>query len=380
MEAVTHRMTVAIPDCSSSIREVDAASRVFRLSSFHCRRVYGAIAAGMLFSATVFGQLASVAPDTQRHYDLAQRFMQAGKFREAEAEFLRALALDPERDEILLDLARLHIRGNSLDEAEQNLREYLATHPESRPALGLAGEVKFRQKDSAAAEQYLLRMLELSPDDAIAHKLLALCYTADGRWDLARPHLDRAVLLSPNDEENHYWRGRCLLETAHYDAAIAEFRRTLALRPDYLKAYDNLGVCYDQLQKPLLARENYLKAIEIDRRLGARYVWPYINLGSLLNHMRRYQEAVDLLSTVVPWDPDSAAVRYHLGRARLALRQYDAAESDLLRASQLDPTLALPHYQLGRLYKETGKTEESRRHLQAFVRLARPSEGNRSLY
>src|SRR5439155_11070890 len=70
MEAVTHRMTVAIPDCSSSIREVDAASRVFRLSSFHCRRVYGAIAAGMLFSATVFGQLASVAPDTQRHYDL----------------------------------------------------------------------------------------------------------------------------------------------------------------------------------------------------------------------------------------------------------------------------------------------------------------------
>ena len=96
--------------------------------------------------------------------------------------------------------------------------------------------------------------------------------------------------------------------------------------------------------------------------------------------MRRYQEAVDLLSTVVPWDPDSAAIRYHLGRARLALRQYDAAESDLLRASQLDPTLALPHYQLGRLYKETGKTEESRRHLQAFVRLARPSEGNRSLY
>lgn len=316
----------------------------------------------------------------QSHHELAQQYLRAGRMEEAEREYLAALALDPTRDEILLELAKLHIRGNSLAEAEQNLRAFLSAHPESPLALNLAGEVKFRQKDFAAAEKYLLRRLAISSDDGISHKLLALCYGARDRWDLARPYLDRAVELSPIDEEAHYWRGRCLLETAHYQEAIAEFHGTLRLRPDYLKAYDNLGVCYDQLQKPDLATENYRRAIELDRKLGTRYVWPYLNLGSLLNHLKRYDEAIGLLQQVVEWQPESAAGHYHLGRAQFGLKQYTAAEAALLKASKLDPSLALPHYQLGRLYKTLGKTAEAREQLAIFSKLARPSEGNRALY
>jgi len=42
--------------------------------------------------------------------------------------------------------------------------------------------------------------------------------------------------------------------------------------------------------------------------------------------------------------------------------------------------LALPHYQLGRLYKLLGRPEDARRELEVFARLAQPSQGNRSLY
>lgn len=334
------------------------------------------------FAAELFA--VQLTPETsEAHHTLALEYLSAGQTQNAEREFLRALALDPGRDEILLELASLHLRGDSLGEAERNLREYLAAHPGSSLALGLAGEVRFREKDFVGAERYFERAVGLAPDDGIAHKLLALCYGARGRWDLARPHLDRAANLLPRDEEAHYWRGRSLLETAHYDDAISEFRETLKLRPGYLKAFDNLGVCYDQLQRFDMAVENYRQAIELDRKLGARYVWPYINLASLLNHLRRYAEAAELLAPVESWDaqnPQAAAIHYHLGRARLGLKEYDEAERELLRSTQLDPALALPHYQLGRLYKLAGKPDESRRQLEIFSSLARPSEGNRSLY
>jgi tetratricopeptide (TPR) repeat protein len=324
-----------------------------------------------------------VASEAQAHHDLALGYLEAGRAEDAEREFLRALALDPAHDEILLDLAKLHIRGDSLAEAETNLRGYLAAHPRSPLALGLAGEVKFREKDYGGAERYLTQALALRPDDGVAHKLLALCFGASGQWDLARPHLDRAVGLLPADEEAHYWRGRCLLETLHYNEATTEFQEALKLRPEFVKGYDNLGLCYDRLQRFDPAAENYRRAIELDGKLGSHYVWPYINLGSLLNHLRRYDEAVELLEPLAAWDlakSQAAAVRYHLGRARLGLRQYDKAESELQRASQLDPTLALPHYQMGRLYKLLGKPEEARRELEVFTRLAHPSQGNRSLY
>lgn len=86
------------------------------------------------------------------------------------------------------------------------------------------------------------------------------------------------------------------------------------------------------MQKADLAIQNYSLAIKLDRRLGGRYIWPYLNLASLFNHLRRFREASELLRPVVPWYPQSAAARYHLGRSLMEQQQYETAEKELLRA------------------------------------------------
>jgi tetratricopeptide (TPR) repeat protein len=338
----------------------------------------GGIAAAS--SAQIALQDPSVSQAAEFHRDAGRRLLQAGQLEDAEREFLRALALDPSQDDVLLDLTRLHIRSRQWQESDKDVHRYLRAHPQSTLALGLAGEVKFREHDFREARRYLTQVIKLKPDDGMAHKLLALCYGAEDRWEKALPHLSHAVRLLPHDEEAHYWRGRALVEMGKYQEAIGEFEATLEIRPNYVKAFDNLGLCYDRLSKYDLAIENYRRAVELDRQLGTRYVWPYINLASLLNHLRRYRESVELLGPVAQWDTPSAAVAYHLGRARLALGQLDRAEADLLRASRLDPSLALPHYQLAELYKKEGKRTEARRQLEIFSRLAIPSQGNRTLY
>ncbi len=322
----------------------------------------------------------SVSKVAQAHQDAGRRFLQAGQLEDAEREFLRALALDPSLDDVLLDLTKLHIRGRHWQESEKDLQRYLQAHPQSPLALGLAGEVKFREHDFRAAEQYLTQVLSIAPDDAIAHKLLALCYGAENRWGQALPHLQRAANLHPLDAETHYWQGRALLEIGNYQEAINAFQAALKLQPDSVKALDNIGLCYDRLSKYGAAIESYQRAIELDRKLHTRYLWPYVNLASLLNHLRRYRETVEILEPVAGWEPPSAAIAYHLGRACLGLNELDRAEAALREASGIDPSLALPHYQLAQLYKREGKTEEARRQLEIFSRLAVPSEGNRTLY
>ncbi len=64
--------------------------------------------AGCTFIASSLfaGQLASLSSEARAHYELATEHLRAGQVVQAEREFLRALALDPSRDEILLDASR----------------------------------------------------------------------------------------------------------------------------------------------------------------------------------------------------------------------------------------------------------------------------------
>jgi tetratricopeptide (TPR) repeat protein len=322
----------------------------------------------------------SLAEQARSHLEIGRQDVKAGRPGDAEKEFLRALSLDPRLGEVLLDLTKLHILHGAWRDAEQNINAYLKSHPESPLALGLAGEVRLRERDFGGAEHYLTEVLRIKPDDGMAHKLLGLCYGAQDRWALAGPHLDRAVALLPEDEEARYWRGRCLFELGKYAQAIGDFREVLRIRPGMLKAYDNLGLCYDRLSRFDLAMENYRQAIKLDRLQNSHYVWPYVNLASLLNHFHHYNDVVMLLEPVAKWESRSAAVYYHLGRARLGLRQFELAEGNLSLASRLDPSLALPHYQLAQLYRQENKPGKFREQIEIFSSLAVPSEANRSLY
>jgi len=75
--------------------------------------------------------------------------------------------------------------------------------------------------------------------------------------------------------------------------AIDEFKKALLCKPDYVKAYNGLGVSYDQLGDFSKAVESYRAALRIHP--GLDYI--HNNLGYSYLMQERIEEAIGLLRT-----------------------------------------------------------------------------------
>ena len=75
--------------------------------------------------------------------------------------------------------------------------------------------------------------------------------------------------------------------------------------------------------------------------------------------------------------PDFGLAHYNLGLAYRDRKQPDLAIGSFRQATVLVPGLLDAHFQLGKLYFETGKKEEAGKSFQEVVRLAPQSESAR---
>lgn len=107
------------------------------------------------------------------YYDWAIFLMQknkdfkkaAGKFSEAEKAYLKALELDPENLNVMVDLAAVYYYQGKLQESRELLDKVLAKKPDFPQALFNAGLVARDQKDYSSAIAYFKKFIEKYPDD-----------------------------------------------------------------------------------------------------------------------------------------------------------------------------------------------------------------------
>ncbi len=73
--------------------------------------------------------------------------------------------------------------------------------------------------------------------------------------------------------------------------------------------------------------------------------------------------------------PDEPASHYNLGVLYKQAGRGDESRKELERAAQLDPNLAAPHFQLFNLYRQEGRKDDAARQLADFQRLKKQQEG-----
>ena len=107
--------------------------------------------------------------------------------------------------------------------------------------------------------------------------------------------------------------------------AIAYFRKILEKKPDYAKAYNNIGIVHMREGEKSLAEEYFRKSINIDKDNTEAY----INLTTLLRANRRYQEASNMLETLIQKgnrDPalslSIALIKDEMGQSKEAITYY----------------------------------------------------------
>ncbi len=184
-----------------------------------------------------------------------------------------------------------------------------------------------------AASHLLLRAIRLNPANADAHTNLGIALRRIGRVDEAMRHYQEAERLRPGSEEIQYNIALLLAEEPLLDgfglatqeqqwqAALERYQRVLALRPDHMKALNDLGILY--------------------KKMGQ------------LDQAMRYYEAVLRL------DPDDVKALYNLANAWAAAEQPQAAESQYRRVLAEAPGHVEARVNLAELLQRRGRFREA---------------------
>lgn len=169
------------------------------------------------------------------------------------------------------------------------------------------------------------------------HLQLAMQYIGSNRRDLARVHLEKA----------------------------GKFKKRSA------ELYNGYALLYQLEQEFELAESQFKKAIASDSKLSsARY-----NYSSFLFQQSRFNDAAEQMRIVTK---DLTYARrpqsfYLLGLMQLRLNEQENALQSFERALQLAPRFAPPYLETAEIYFEQQRYAMSKRLLDTFVQLARPT-------
>jgi len=326
-------------------------------------RIYKALALGKLDRNTdaVVELQKAVEFDPQdaiAHYNLGFFLQETGNMVVAIEAYRNASDLNPE------DPDAPCVLGDALKDLEQ----YAEAEAAYRKALNLAPD------DTCTLNNLALMLTEIGrPNESIP--LLRHALYIDGNYCLAEVNLGDALYEAGETEEaltrlaaaaNRYpdnpWVLRQyafrLVQEGRYEDCIETFTRAISLESadlglDHIEALRNLGIAYDNLDRPADAERCYRQALLIDpndahvlNSLGVSYGWD-----------DRNEEAIDVYRQAIAADPLIGIVHFNLGIQLRKVGKYEEALHEFDTSIELGYDDADLRYNRGCVYEDIGRID-----------------------
>jgi Flp pilus assembly protein TadD len=252
--------------------------------------------------------------------------------------------------------------------SEASIRSYLNGHPDSADAHFLLGYVLFREQKAQDSLAEFTAGAKTRRPKADELKTVASDYVLLGDYSDADTWFTAVSVESPNDPDAWYLLGRTKYNEGRYDEAASSFERSLVLRPKYVEAENNLGLCWRELNKPDEAKAAFQTAIDWqgDAPSDAQ---PYLNLGTLLADRGDLDKAILCLAQAAALSPTNPKVHEQLGSAYEARNNFPKAQSELERAIALAPGTSALHFKLAEIYRKQGLRDLARKEFDICAKL-----------
>lgn len=258
------------------------------------------------------------------------------------------------------------MRTRNWGQAEEILAAEIERQPGSRDQLVLLGRIFFIDGKSLNAAVALLKSEKLGALDADTKFVLALAFSAIERADLARPYLEQLHQEKPANPNYLYWLGRLDFEAQRFADAAAKYKEIIKNAPDFVRAWDGLGLSSEALGKFEDAEQYYRQAVEQNRRQSKRSPWPPFNYGSMLVGLGQLEEAEPFLKEAVTNDPGFARAHFKYGVLHEQRGDFEKALSELQRAAALDSNEAQSFPALIRIYHRMGRNADEAKAMAEF--------------
>jgi len=189
-------------------------------------------------AVAALNRAAAIDPDSPRmHVLIGDALRQKRRWRDAEAEYRKAVALDPKSRAARLSLAIVLFTELNTNESFQIDQSLLAEMPDDPEANLLAGEILIQQHEFAKAEPFLSNCQNLKSEMMPhLHVLLGKVYGNTGRIPAAITQYQLG-LASDEDGSIHYQLARLYLKAGDTAAAAKQMRISKQLR----ERWDNVA-------------------------------------------------------------------------------------------------------------------------------------------
>jgi tetratricopeptide (TPR) repeat protein len=212
------------------------------------------------------------SPSNSGFYDLLGTALFHGKkdLSGAEAAFTRAIELDKNNSDALIQLGEVQAAEGKTDQAIATYQQAMKDHPGQPSFYVLLGELFESRKDWSKAANAFQNALALKPTDPIASNRLAnVMLASGGNLDVAlslAQNARRGLPDSPNVADTLGW---VYYQKGAYQSAIDFFHEALKLAekhsaPDDPRVHYHLGLAYEKTGQPGLASQQLERALKIN--------------------------------------------------------------------------------------------------------------------
>ena len=302
------------------------------------------------------------------HNNMGRIHLRNGNLDQAREEFNKALGLDGNNADALLNLASIQRAEGKLAAAEHLVKRTLQVDPSSIGALSQLAELKRDQGELDEA----VRLFEeaLAIDDALPS--LSLGYgdvlQRAGRFQEAERAFKSVLELDPDSFKARYNLGVTYGRQGRTEDAIAMYKEALSVAPEHpeaMKVHNNLGVIDLERGNIDSARQQFEAAVRSSRgHFESRFNLALISLDD-----GRLEDAIKLLEDAASMAPNHEQVIVRLGMAYLQARRGQDAYRSLLLVRRLYPNNWLAPLGLAVLHARAQKPEDAGRLLEQAIEL-----------
>jgi Flp pilus assembly protein TadD len=255
--------------------------------------------------------------------------------------------------------ARSLLDAGKIEESEAVLRDYIAKNSTNADAHFLLGYALFRNQKPTESLAEFTAGAKFRRPRADELKIVAGDYVMLGDFSDADKWFSQVTAEAPNDADAWYLLGRTKYNENEFAAAVSSFEHALTLRPKYVEAENNIGLCWKELNNRDKARAAFQAAIDWQGETPVD-AQPFLNLGTLLADNNQAAEAVPFLTKAVRLEPRNPAIHEELGKVYLAMNKLPEAQAELEQAVTLSPDTSALHYKLAQILRKEGLEDQAR--------------------
>ena len=248
------------------------------------------------------------------------------------------------------------LQRGELREAEADFRKVIAMDPQSSAAHVNLGVTLMREKQWAAALEALQKADALRPGQAGVQLNIGLVHYRQNQFAAAIPAFRAAVEEGATGQQAEYLLGLCYFFTAQYKAAVT------SLAALWEAQENNLNYLYVVSISASKSGDADLQKRAFDRMLAIGQDKPEFHLyvGKAWLAEDSFANALKEFGAAEAADPKMPMVHHFLGRTYLQQHEYLLAEAEFLRDIALEPEVASNYEDLGMLYASTGRAEKAK--------------------